>query len=294
MIELGLQVLGIVAPVVILAGTGFAWVKLGYNYDVAFVTRLAMSLGIPALIFVSLMQTEIDPEILAVTAVAALAAYVAIAFMVWAMLRVWGLDMRTFLAPVTFGNTGNLGLPLALFAFGTQGLDYAVVIFAVMSILSFTFGVWHVAGRGSPLKAIQEPMVGAVLAGGLFLSMGWQTPEWATNALSLIGQIGIPLMLLTLGVAVSRLSPGSLLRAAKVSLAKLVICVAAALGAGLALGLPHVALGVLVLQVATPVAVTNYILAEKYGADASEVAGLVVVSTLMAIVTIPTTLAFFL
>ena len=50
---------------------------------------------------------------------------------------------------------------------------------------------------------------------------------------------------------------------------------------------------VLVLQVATPVAVTNYMIAQKYGADAQEVAGLVVVSTLLAVLSIPAILAFF-
>ena len=56
--------------------------------------------------------------------------------------------------------------------------------------------------------------------------------------------------------------------------------------------LPPVAFAVLVLQIGTPVAVTSYMLAEKYGADSNAVAGLVVVSTLMAVVALPVTLAF--
>ena len=56
----------------------------------------------------------------------------------WLLVWAGRLDRRTFLAPLIFGNTGNLGLPLALFAFGDVGLGYAVVIFAVMAILSFT------------------------------------------------------------------------------------------------------------------------------------------------------------
>jgi len=291
MVNLMVEVLTITAPVMVLAGIGFGWVRLGLAYDVAFVTRLAMSLAIPALIFVSLMRTEVDPDILADTALAALMAYVVVALVAWGLLRVAGLDMRTFLAPVTFGNTGNLGLPLALFAFGATGLDYAVVVFAVMTMLSFTFGVWHVSGHGSPLTAFREPMVWATFLGGVCLTMGWQTPQWATNTLELIGQMGIPLMLMTLGVAISRLSPSGVGRAVVLSLAKLMVCVAVAVSAGTLMGLPQVAVAVLTLQVATPVAVTNYMLAEKYGADASEVAGLVVISTLMAVLSIPVLLS---
>jgi predicted permease len=73
---------------------------------------------------------------------------------------------------------------------------------------------------------------------------------------------------------------------------KVVICSACAVGAGWWFGLEPVAFGVLVLQVATPVAVTSYMLAEKYGADSDAVAGLVVVSTLMSVATLPVILAF--
>jgi penicillin-binding protein 2 len=69
------------------------------------------------------------------------------------MVRGLDLDIPTYWAPITFGNTGNLGLPIALFAFGQAGFDFAVVIFAVMAILSFTFGVWVVAGGGNPVNA---------------------------------------------------------------------------------------------------------------------------------------------
>jgi len=65
-----------------------------------------------------------------------------------------------------------------------------------------------------------------------------------------------------------------------------------AIGAGIAFGLPPVAMAVLILQVTTPVAVTSYMLAEKYGADADAVAGLVIASTLLSVVTLPLTLAF--
>ena len=292
--NLVLTVLEITAPVFLLAAVGFTWVKLGFEYRVEFVTRLAMTLSVPCLIFVALMQTEVDPQALATLSLASVAAY-GIVTVLCALLVVLGrLDRRTFLAPLTFGNTGNLGLPLALFAFGDVGLGYAVVVFAIMAIYSFTFGIWVVSGGGSPLKVVKEPMVGATILGALFLWQGWETPTFLTNTLDLIGQIAIPIMLITLGVAVARLKPGRLMQAVLLSAIKLVICAGTAWLVGDWFALDPVALAVLVLQVATPVAVTSYLIAEKYGADSDAVAGLVVVSTVMSVISLPLLLAFLL
>lgn len=289
--DLALTVLEIVAPVFLLAAIGFVWVKVGAEYRIRFVTQLSMTLGVPCLIFVSLMQTKLDPGALTSLTLAAIAAYVAVIVVTSTVVRVFRLETRTYTAPLIFGNTGNLGLPLALFAFGDVGLSYAVVVFATMAVLSFTYGVWLVAGGGSPIKVLKEPMVAATLLGALFLWQGWHTPRFLTNTLELIGQIAIPLMLITLGVAVARLDAAGLGRAALLSVLKLVICVSLAWIVGRQFTLDPVAFAVLVLQVATPVAVTSYLLAEKYGADADAVAGLVVASTLISVAALPALLA---
>ncbi|MEM9575446.1 MAG: AEC family transporter [Pseudomonadota bacterium] len=292
--NLALTVLEIVAPVFLLAAVGFTWVKCGIEYRMAFVTQMAMTLSLPCLVFVSLMQTEIERTALAALSFASIAAYGAITVVMLGLVALLRLNRQTFAAPLIFGNTGNLGLPLALFAFGDVGLSYAIVVFAIMAIWSFTFGVWLVAGAGSFGKVLREPLVGATLLGALFLWQGWKTPVFLTNTLDLIGQMVIPLMLITLGVAVARLKAGGLLRATGLSLVKLVICVGVAWFAGDMFELEPVAFGVLVLQVATPVAVTSYMLAEKYGAKAEDVAGLVVASTLMSVAALPVLLAMVL
>ena len=292
--SLALTVLEIVAPVFLLGAVGFFWVKLGHDYPLQFVTRLGMSLAIPCLIFVSLMKTEIEVTALGALSLASLATYAIIIFVMWIIVHVSGLDRRTFLAPLIFGNTGNVGLPLALFAFGDVGLSYAVVVFAVMAFLGFTFGVWLVSGGGSIVKVVQEPLVAATLLGGLFLWQGWETPRFLTNTLDLIGQIGIPIMLITLGVAIARLRLSAFTQPVLLSLLKAAICSACAIAVGFWFQLDKIAFGALVLQVATPVAVTSYMLAEKYGADSDSVAGLVFVSTLMSVVTFPILLVFLL
>ena len=290
--QLALTVLEITAPVFLLAAVGFVWVKLGFEYRVEFVTRFAMTLAVPCLIFTALMGTQIDAAALAALSLASLVAYGLVILVMWVLVIAGRLDRRTYLAPLIFGNTGNLGLPLALFAFGEVGLDYAVVIFAVMAILSFTFGIWLVSGGGSLTKVIKEPVVAATVLGALFLWQGWQTPTFLTNAMDLIGQMAIPMMLITLGVAVARLRPGAFGLATLLSGLKAALCVGCAALAGVWFGLDSTALAVLIVQVATPVAVTSYLLAEKYGADSDAVAGLVVVSTLMSVVTLPLILAF--
>lgn len=287
-----LTVLEIVAPVFMLAGAGFVWVKLGFEYRVEFVTRLAMTLAVPCLIFTALMTSDIDGGALAALTLAGLVAYGLVTLVMWGLVLVFKLERRTYLAPLIFGNTGNIGLPLALFAFGQAGLSYAVIIFAITGILSFTFGVWLVSGGGSLRKVFSEPVVGATLLGALFLWRGWETPTFMTNALELVGQMAMPMMLLTLGVAVARLKPTHLGRGLVMALVKVAICAGLATLTGLWFALPPIAFGVLVMQVSAPVAVTSYLLAAKYGANSEEVAGMVVISTLLAVLTLPLILAF--
>lgn len=290
--QIFLTVLEVVAPVFLLAAVGFVWVKLGFEYRIEFVTRLAMNLSLPCLIFVALMQSDIAPEALTLLSIASIVAYgiVTLACFVW--VKLGHMETRTYLAPLVFGNTGNLGLPLAYFAFGDEGLGYAVVVFAIMAIYSFTAGVWIVAGGGSLTKVFKEPLVAGTVLGGVFLWQGWETPTFLTNTLDLIGQMAIPMMLITLGVAVARLKPQGFARALWISLVKVVICVLSAWAAGVYFNLAPIPLAVLILQIATPIAVTSYLLAAKYNADAESVAGLVVVSTLLSVGYIPLILLF--
>lgn len=287
-------VLQIVAPVFLLAGIGFAWVKAGFDYPTEFVTKLSMTFALPCLIFVSLMQTEIDPTALTALALASIAAYAVLAVVFWTGIKLAGMRTDVFVAPMIFGNTGNLGLPLALFAFGQIGLSYAVVILAVMSVMAFSFGIWLVSGGGSLWKVVKEPIVAATLLGALFLWQGWETLEFLTNSIQLAGQMAIPLMLITLGVAVARLSPEHMAKATIISAVKLVVSVAVATGVAQFFVLDQIAYAVLVVQVATPIAVTSYLVAQKYGAEAETVAGLVVASTLLSVGYLPLLLVFLL
>jgi predicted permease len=285
------QILEITAPVFLLALVGWVWRRQGLPFDIPFVTRLSMQVSTPALIFSVLSRIEIDPTAFRDLALASLVAYVVIGAASAVVVAGAGLARRTYLAPFIFGNTGNVGLPIALCAYGEQGLAYAMVVFAVMATLSFTVGLWMVTGSGSPAEALKQPIFHGSWLGILFAMQGWRLPDFAHETLSLLGQISIPVMLITLGVAVAQLDVRDMGRALWISLAKAGLCALAGVGTAAAFRLDPVASGALILQVIMPVAVTSYFLAARYDAEPDAVAGLVVVSTLVSIAVLPLTLA---
>ena len=284
------ELAAIVAPVFLLAGVGFVWVRTGTPYDVAFVTRLMLLVGTPCLIFSTLSKTQLDPQAFAAIAYAALALYLVLGALAFALLRALGLSMRTWLSPFVFSNSGNIGLPLCLFAFGEEGLAYGIVIFAAMVISNFTVGVWIVSGRPAPWQALKQPMVYAVMLGALFLVQGWSVPRWIDNAVSLTGQMVIPLMLVTLGASIARLPAAAPWRTIGLSAAKIGLSGLVAFAIARVMGLEGVAFGVFVIQSVTPVPVTSYLLAERFDAGAAEVARFVMVSTALAVLVIPAVL----
>ena len=291
-VNLALTVLEIVAPAFLLATVGFAWVRLGFDYPVEFVTRIVMTISIPSLLFSSLVSAEISPAALSTLAAAAFTGYIVLSLVMVAVTHALGLDLRTYAAPLANGNTGNLGLPIALFAFKDQGLELALVVFAISGIVAFTYGVWITSGRAKLWKLVKDPMVSSVILAVFFMWQGWQIPTVVDRALMLAGDLSIPLMLITLGVAIAGLKVKGLGKAGALSILRVAICVTVAWAVGRWFNLPPVAFGVLVLQLSTPVAVTSYLIAQKYGADSQAVAGLVLISTLLSVITLPLTIAF--
>jgi len=288
------QIFSITAPVFFLALAGWIWAKARAPFDLDFVTRMSITFSVPCLIFATLVKAEIDADAFRDIALASLLAYGLAAIALAIVLSVLRLSLPVWLAPTVFGNTGNVGLPVALFAYGQEGLALAVVIFAVMAILSFTIGIFVVAGAGRPTEALRQPLVYASILGGVFAVTDWPVPEWLLDTLSLAGQIAIPLMLLTLGVAIARLEVKGIGLALLVTVLKLAVTGGAALGTAWWFGLEGPLLGVLVLQLIMPAAVTNYLLAARYDRAPEQVAGLVVVSTVVSLAAIPGALALLL
>ena len=287
-------VLEVVTPVFLLATIGFSWVKFGFEYRVEFVTRLAMTLAVPALVFTSLTQNTINPVFLSEMIIIVCLAYAVVSIMALMFTFIFKLDLRTFLMPLISGNTGNLGLPLCFLAFGQDGLGYAVIVFAFTSIVAFTLGLWVVSGVHSFKQPLKEPLVPATILGLVFMFYDWEMPKILTNALNLIAQMAIPLMLITLGVAVARIKTTLGFKTIGISISTIIVGIFSAVAVGHQFSLPYEAYAVLIIQMSMPVAVTSYLLAEKYGANSEAVAGLVVISTLLTIFVTPVLLSFLL
>jgi predicted permease len=205
----------------------------------------------------------------------------------WALVRGMGLPVRTYLPSLIWTNGGNMGLPLCLFAFGERGLGLAIACFAVSSVSNYTFGQALAAGGLGFRRILQMPMMWALVFTFILLNWDIQLPVVAQRAVSLLGGITVPLMLLSLGHALASLSVASFGRNAFFGGVRLLGGFAIGWLVAWGLGLEGVARGVVVIQSAMPAAVLNYLFAARYNNDPQEVAGVVVISTLMSVVALP-------
>lgn len=288
------ELFSVLAPVFITAGIGFAWIKSGRTLDTNQFTPIIVSVGSPCLVFSTLMNSGVSIEVLGEIVWISLLAHAAAFAMGYIVLKGLKLPVPAFLPSLGLPNTGNMGLPLCLFAFGEVGLALGIAYFTVSSLLQFTIGASIASGSPSLKRVLKTPHIYAVSLAAVLIFTETTLPLWIGNTVTLIGQFTIPLMLLFLGVSLARLTVGSVGRAVLLSLVRI--------GGGLAVGLLLVwgfdlegaAAGVVLIQTAMPVAVFNYLFAQYYDNSPAEVAGLVVVSTTISFATLPILLAFVL
>ncbi len=292
------QIFAIIAPVLICAAIGFAWVKLKVHYDIGFVTTLATNVGTPALVFSTLVGQDLDAQGLvqrmggmALASLVAVAAMLVVGAICLKLLR---LSLSAYLPALAFSNAGNMGLPLCLFAFGEQGLALAIIYFSITAVLNFTVGVGLAAGTMSLVQLVRTPILWAVGISIAVVMTGYQTPLWAARTIDLVGQVTIPLMLLTLGVSLAGLGLRNLGRSVVLAVLRLAIGFAVGIAVVWALDMGRVEGGVLIIQAAMPVAVFNYLFAQRYAREPADVAGMVLVSTIISFLTLPVLLAFVL
>ena len=284
-------ILPAVLPVFITALIGYGLARANRPFDNRTITFLVASIGTPSLVFFNLANTTVAPGALATIAAATA---VAITFYLAAgtiALRVLGLKWNTFLPSLAFPNAGNLGLPLALYAAGQEGLNYAIVIFAITSILNLTAGQAIAAGKNNWLAVMRSPILPAVALGLLFAYGGIPIPLWATNTLEMLSGLTIPLMLLMLGTSLAKIQVTTFGRSAILSVVRIGMGTIAGFTLAALFGFEGPERIAFVLQCAMPVAVFNYVFAQMYNNEPGEVASLVVVSTLLSVVTTPIVLA---
>jgi len=288
------ELFAIIAPVFICAALGYIWASMKQPFDVEFVTSIVTTIGTPCLILSTLFKLQITPGAFGEQALAAAITIAGFALAGGVILKALKLPFHSYLPALMFPNAGNLGLPLALFAFGEQGLALAIGYFTVAAVTQFTIGVWLAAGTTSVSKLLRTPLLYAVSCGVAVMLAGVQMPRWIFNTVNLIGGLTIPLMLVALGVSLARLKVASLKRSVAFSALRIALGLAVAGLVGWALGLAPVAHSVLVLQSAMPVAVFNYLFASRYKREPEEVASMVLISTAMVFLGLPLLLAVLL
>lgn len=289
-----LDILSIISPVFICAVIGFLWIRGGYPFDTPFVSRLVTNVGAPCLIFSTFMEIELDMAAFTEMLGAAFLSIVIFGAAGVAVLKGFGLSQRAFLPSQMFPNVGNMGLPLCLLAFGEEGLALGLTYFTVSIVFGFTVGMSISAGSLSLRELGRNPMFYAVLVTMAFVFAGLEAPAWLYNTTNLLGGLTIPLMLIALGVSLASFHIASLKRSVSLSVMRLGLGFTVGLGLATLLGLEGAARGVLILQCSMPVAVFSYLFAVRYDRRPAEVAGTVVISTLLSFLSLPLLLWFVL
>ena len=287
-------ILTAVAPVILTALIGYFWTRSGRSIEAQGLTQIVTEIGTPCLVFSIFAKMSVPAGAFAATAAASLTILIGFLVVAALALKLCGLSLRTYLPSMAFPNTGNLGIPLALYAFGSEGLAYAIVFLCFTSVMNFTIGQAIAAGTMSWRAIAKMPIIYAVALGLAVTETGIALPQFLANTISLLGSITVPLMLLMLGVSLGSLRVAAFPRAFMLSLLRI------GMGAGLGFavtalfGLHGAARAAIVMQSSMPAAVFNYLFALRWHNNPEEVAGIVVVSTLVTVATAPTLLYFLL
>lgn len=282
-----LGLLTTIAPVFVCAAIGYGWTRAGKPFDTDMITGLVLNFGVPCLVAGTLAKVQIAPGVLGALGMASLVLMGAFGLIGWAVLRFFGWNVRAYLPALMFPNVGNMGLPLSLFAFGEEGLALAVVLFAVVAVGNFSVGTAIATGTLSFRRLARVPALYGIVVGLFFMFTGIEPPAWLANTAKTLGGMVVPIMLITLGVSLARLKVRGFSRAVLLSVLRLSMGFGLGVAVTAAFGLEGTARGVLILQSSMPTAVFNYLIALRWGSHADEVAGMVVISTLMSFALLP-------
>lgn len=281
-----LKPLSPVIPVFLLVALGFLfarWKKISLTS----VTEMIVYLGTPSLVFDSLASKP-----LYVADIAVLLSGIVIMFAVNGLLiriyfSIFRFASRGFALPALFMNAGNMGIPLALFAFGQPGFQRATLMFVIITLLQYTLGIYILNGRGNWTEIFRLPLIYAALAGLAVNLAQVRIPELLMQPVTMLGRATIPIMLITLGYRLHQFESLQWGHAFGGALVRIIGGFAAAQLAVYWIGAEGVNRQVLLLYGSLPAAVINFVLTEKYRQDPGLAASIVVISTFLSTVTIP-------
>jgi hypothetical protein len=251
------------------------------------VNRLNLDVFGPFLVLAYLSDKGVDLVSLWPLVIASVVIVLGSGLLAWPFAKLSGQNPRTFVPPMMFNNCGNMGLPLALFAFGAPGVAGMVALFTTSNLLHFTLGAFIVNKHADLKVLLKSPMVWATIIGASLGLSGLHLPDSVHAPMKMIGDCTIPVMLLSLGVRMLDVKredfSNSLLGAAVCPLTGLLIAGVAAIW----LPMNKTQIGLVYLFGSLPPAVLNFLVADYYKQEPEKVASIVLVGNIASIVFIP-------
>lgn len=284
------RILGIFLPVLVVIVVGYAYARRA-KPDMTQVNRLSMTILAPALVFSALASKGFDVRANLLLMVGCVGVVLGSGLLAWPVARMLKVDYRTFVPSMMFNNCGNMGLPLAVLAFGQAGFPAMVALFTISNLLQFTLGTWLMDHRARFGNLLRNPMVGATIVGFAFALTHPPMPEWIQVGIRMVGDALIPMMLLSLGVRLADVRWSDWHLGVIGGIVCPVVGLAMALALAPLLGLDETQRGLLILFSVLPPAVLNFMVAEQFKQDPGKVASIVLIGNVMAVIFVPLGLA---
>ena len=282
-------------PVFFVVGIGYFLGKKNPKIDTTFITNFAANVGTPAMIIYALTSTGISFDVFKNYFwyyLIAILIFIFIGTIFLFFLKV--KDIIRELPPFVMPNTGNMGLPICLFAYGSQGLGVAAAISALIILSHFTLGVFLADRKFDISVILKNPPFYAIIISVIFLYFKIEMPTFVENTTFLLMYATIFLILMSLGIALTRFKVFSFKKAIISSIARVIFGPIVGYLIIIYFDLSGFAAGVLLIQCSMPSAVLNYLVASIYSPKkiVDSVASTIVVSTVMSFITIPLVVFF--
>ena len=287
--ELYLKLIDVLFPVFFVIGIGYYLGKKNPNINTDFITTFAGNVGTPAMIFYTITTTGVTLSVFTEYFIYALIIIGGFSLVGILFLLILKKDFISELPPLILPNTGNMGIPICLFAYGTAGLGVASAIASVVILLHFTLGVLLAKKSFSLEILIKNMPIYGIIVSVIFLYFEWDVPGYLENTTFLLTYATIFLVLMSLGIALSRLKVVSWTHASILGAVRVIIGPIIGFGLIKFLNLNGFAAGVLLIQSCMPSAVLTYLVGSMYSEKkvVDSVASVIVTSTIMSFVTIP-------
>jgi malate permease and related proteins len=287
--ELYLKLIDVIVPVFFVIGIGYYLGKKNPDINTDFITTFAGNVGTPGMIFYTITTTGVTLSVFTEYFIYALIIIGGFALVGILFLLLLKKDFISELPPLILPNTGNMGIPICLFAYGTAGLGVASAIASVIILLHFTIGVLLAKKSFSFKILIKNMPIYGIIISVLFLYFEWDVPGYLENTTFLLTYATIFLILMSLGIALTRLKVVSWTHASILGAVRVVIGPIICFGFISYLNLEGYAAGVLLIQSCMPSAVLTYLVGSMYSEKkvVDSVASVIVTSTIMSFVTVP-------